>query len=544
MDLWLVVETPGGERRELAVAIEPRQTVSELCAAVGECLAHPSIPDLSLYNHRLGRAHDNADTVEASGVRFGDHLTLAPRGWHPPDLQQPRTGGAILHLSVIGGPGTGRRAALGAGEHIVGRSPDSDVVVDDPALSRHHFRVTVRNDGVTVADHGSSNGTFIGGESTDRPVELGIGSVVEAGHSLFRVDSYEPSVSTAATGPDGFVRFNRPPRYHPQPVDRQFRLPAPPSAPERRRLPMAAALGPLLVGVPMIIVALSLNSGTGQRMLVAMSAVTIVTAPTLAFVSYWDDRRSGAGRFRRERERFDQQLEQAAADLSGALADEEHERRRASPDAADLVERAVRLRSNLWERRPDDDDFLRVSVGWADQPATSRIAVAEGSDDQARAAVIADLDRRSTVHNVPAVVELAPTGVLGLCGDVAAVTDLARWIAIQLAVLHSPRDLVMGAAVTTAEVEEWSWLPWLPHSRSDASGREIEWWAVDEREAATLFDSVSSLVKERIDERAQRHANDPAPVPAVVLFVSEGLRIERATLTRASWRTGHWSQCT
>jgi hypothetical protein len=46
-------------------------------------------------------------------------------------------------------------------ELTVGRHPDNDIVIDNPAVSAHHCRVTVVNDSFFVEDLNSSNGVFL-----------------------------------------------------------------------------------------------------------------------------------------------------------------------------------------------------------------------------------------------------------------------------------------------------------------------------------------------------------------------------------------------
>ena len=47
----------------------------------------------------------------------------------------------------------------------MGRSPDNDVILRDPATSGHHARLERRGETFWVVDLGSTNGTFVNGES-------------------------------------------------------------------------------------------------------------------------------------------------------------------------------------------------------------------------------------------------------------------------------------------------------------------------------------------------------------------------------------------
>jgi pSer/pThr/pTyr-binding forkhead associated (FHA) protein len=46
----------------------------------------------------------------------------------------------------------------------LGRSPDNDVILRDPATSGHHARLERRGDQFWIVDLGSTNGTLVNGE--------------------------------------------------------------------------------------------------------------------------------------------------------------------------------------------------------------------------------------------------------------------------------------------------------------------------------------------------------------------------------------------
>jgi predicted component of type VI protein secretion system len=52
---------------------------------------------------------------------------------------------------------------------IVGRSPESDIFLDNPGVSREHFKIELNSRGYyEVQDLGSANGTFLNDETIDR----------------------------------------------------------------------------------------------------------------------------------------------------------------------------------------------------------------------------------------------------------------------------------------------------------------------------------------------------------------------------------------
>src|SRR5438876_12276472 len=51
-------------------------------------------------------------------------------------------------------------------EVTVGRLPDNDIVIDNPAVSSHHCKITLMGDTFFVEDLNSSNGVFLNAKKT------------------------------------------------------------------------------------------------------------------------------------------------------------------------------------------------------------------------------------------------------------------------------------------------------------------------------------------------------------------------------------------
>jgi pSer/pThr/pTyr-binding forkhead associated (FHA) protein len=71
-------------------------------------------------------------------------------------------------LIVERGPRAGLTYVLGDGDTVAGRSDDVDIFLGDVTVSRQHARFTVSEDGLSVEDLKSTNGTYINAERRDR----------------------------------------------------------------------------------------------------------------------------------------------------------------------------------------------------------------------------------------------------------------------------------------------------------------------------------------------------------------------------------------
>jgi hypothetical protein len=72
--------------------------------------------------------------------------------------------GPQADLTIETGPDAGHSHRAGDHALRLGRSPDNDVILRDPATSGHHARLERRGEQFWIVDLGSTNGTLVNGE--------------------------------------------------------------------------------------------------------------------------------------------------------------------------------------------------------------------------------------------------------------------------------------------------------------------------------------------------------------------------------------------
>lgn len=92
---------------------------------------------------------------------------------HPPAPAQatsvyrvePPANRQTASLRAVDGPNRGRTYPMPPGSTSVGRSPENDIVLDSPDVSRRHARIECTRNGIRVHDLNSTNGTRVNGEA-------------------------------------------------------------------------------------------------------------------------------------------------------------------------------------------------------------------------------------------------------------------------------------------------------------------------------------------------------------------------------------------
>ncbi|MDN5796666.1 MAG: FHA domain-containing protein [Intrasporangium sp.] len=448
---------------------------------------------------RVGRqVLDRAQPLGEPPLLRGAILTLD----RPTGAGMPSTPGAVVDLEVVSGPGAGRVVPLARGVSLVGRGAGCAVRLADRTVSRHHLELSVTSAGVTIRNLAPTNGSRLGGTPLQAgPVPFPPGDRLQIGSTTL-THRIRPTRPAATTVMAGRRQVHRPPRFCPERPPARIEFPIRPTKPERNRLPLIAALLPMVLS---LLLALVLRSPV-------MMLFALLT-PAMLLGQWWSDRRHGRVSYRRRLIDHEKHYEAAEARLAAALERERLQRHEDAPDLAVTTAVVTGVEARLWERRAGDPDFLALRLGVGPQPALTTV-VGEG----------ADLPGMPSL-DVPAVVHLADVGVLGVAGPRTRALALTSSLVGQLCAWHSPRHVrVVILTAHEAGQDSWAWALLLPHAASvhgtclAAMGDHTHEGSVGRRVA-----ELAGIVAARMEDTAHTAVTSDL---VVVLDGSERLRRE------------------
>lgn len=128
-------------------------------------------------------------TVHGRGYAFTDHVVYSRLGGRRKER--------LVFLER-----NGERLFLQPGENVIGRGGSANLVIDDRQVSRHHARVVLAPDSVSVQDLASHNGTFVRGERIEGRAELRDGDELRLGHItlVVRILAHADETTTDSQG--------------------------------------------------------------------------------------------------------------------------------------------------------------------------------------------------------------------------------------------------------------------------------------------------------------------------------------------------------
>ncbi|MBK8732429.1 MAG: type VII secretion protein EccCa [Actinomycetales bacterium] len=183
-------------------------------------------------------------------------------------------------------------------------------------------------------------------------------------------------------------------------------------------------------------------------------------------------------------------------------------------------------RTRVWERRPEDGDFLLVRYAVGPQQLALDLVPPESDtidklDPVAASALHRLLNTHRVLQDLPTAVALPSFARIEVTGAEAHVRAQARAMLAQAALMHGPDQLVIAVLTTPAALPEWNWVKWLPHAHSrrefDAAGPR--------RLVCTDLDDLVSLLPADLTERPRFGGSSAASVAPHIVIVVDSVAV-------------------
>jgi pSer/pThr/pTyr-binding forkhead associated (FHA) protein len=141
-----------------------------------------------------------------------------------------------VKLLVIKGQPQGKSLLFPRGEFLIGRGTECHIRPNSDWVSRQHCLLRVTNDGLSIRDLGSTNGTLVNGTRLLDEEKLVDGDEVQVGPVVFQVRLEDSSVMELAATPLPIGALNQPVLEEPLPQTTEMPnlgTPNPLSAPDK-----------------------------------------------------------------------------------------------------------------------------------------------------------------------------------------------------------------------------------------------------------------------------------------------------------------------
>ncbi|MGI5393466.1 FtsK/SpoIIIE domain-containing protein [Streptomyces sp. CA-251251] len=534
MRMLVTVVSGGGEPQDVVVTADDTATAGDVAQALSTELGRSGAPVGMPSNVRVmpgmappsfpgcGAAGTGGPALWADGVLcdpaapvaqvLQDGMRVTVDDSMGPLLRKGEPVGQF-ELRVAGGPASGRVVRLGVGVTTLGSAPTCTLALPGADLPPIALRVAIDMQGnATLGPEGGAEVQLDDEPVTAPGTPWPPDGVVRIGDSLLvlaRVAAPDAHLSAMS---EGGLAYNRPPRLSPLRPRRRLVVPVAPSKGERARFQLLMAIMPMAFGIGMYFL-------TKQIYMLLFCLMS----PLMMAAQWISENREGKKKHRTSVKQYKKDLAAHQVELAALAKEEQRARRADAPDPAEVLLFATGPRRRLWERRLTDPDAMQLRIGVGNLPSDVELVLGRGGsmyeEDAPDPPVLAD---------VPVTLPFAQLGVVGVAGDRDRALATARWLAVQAAVLHSPRDLSLVSLTATPHAgADWHWVHWLPHTSPDQGQDCVALVGFD---SETVTRRVNELLNELARRKAAREQNSTTgqlyPDPNVLL-VLDGARLLR-----------------
>jgi DNA segregation ATPase FtsK/SpoIIIE, S-DNA-T family len=341
--------------------------------------------------------------------------------------------------------------------------------------------------------------------------------------------------------------FNRPPRIMLTFPLKDMTAPAPPTKEDVPDFPNMWMLTiPIAMVLTMCFVYFDINHWTMvQAASLLPIALVSVMSPIATIMASLQKRGQVSKKNRTNTKRYTKFI----AEMREQLDQQTDEQRRIAtiidPPPA-LLEARIRERSRLWERRPEDTDFLSIRVGLGPRPLALTLTVSVDDPLNSLTVLATRLrDDFSSVPNMPCTVSLTKVKALGISGIRQEVVALTRSMLCQLATAHSPEEVRILGIYPASQQQDWEWLRDLPHTMPLKGYGLSRLVAVGEDEADQLLNVLLEELSQRAAkqsesvEGAQGKIGIQAPVlPHLVVLVHDYVDVHKHPALTQAFKLG------
>lgn len=192
-----------------------------------------------------------------------------------------------------------------------------------------------------------------------------------------------------------------------------------------------------------------------------------------------------------------------------------------APSVEELERMALGYDSRLYERSPEEEDFLQVVLGY--QSGESQITVKYENDelrteeDELRQDAVQLKEDFEQIDNIPLTVNLRHSH-LGIIGEEKLVHNQLKYLLAQFCFFHSYHDLQIIFIGKESAADEFAYLRWYPHLRIQAINVVANIYTDGMRDQ--VLGSILQIIKER-KQRTEESRSSMGFVPHLLFVIDE-----------------------
>lgn len=306
----------------------------------------------------------------------------------------------------------------------------------------------------------------------------------------------------------------------------------PPEKPEKPKNDLLLSVMPAVAMLILTIVVRGFMSDTGSNTFVIFSACSIGLGIITSIVTFFQGKREYKKSIKERENTYRTYIEQKCEDIRSCREKEHEVLNHIYPDLENIVKRAETFSGDLFDRSPQDEDFLCVRLGIGKTEAVRKIdyKLQERFVSNDELAYIPEELMRTYYYleDSPIVLPLREAGAIGFVGNRTSLNSIAKNMILDLAIRQYADDVRFFYIMNDSQIDEFKWIRFLPHVR--AEGSYIRNIACDTDSRAGLLENLYKEFSRRVESQSNNSVRKR--FQHLLIFVLDGKMVMTHPLSK------------
>ena len=330
--------------------------------------------------------------------------------------------------------------------------------------------------------------------------------------------------------------FHKTPRFISEINEKEIKIDAPPSKEKEPDMPVILTVGPMLTmsmsSMVMAFVSLG-NYRDGNSSLLSVLPSIVMAFAMLASALLWPTftrKYQNKKRKKNEKERiekYSKYIDGRRKKIFDELNYQSEALKKTYPNLFECNKIILQRKDELWQKRIEDEDFLKVSLGYGNYPMKIKITYPEEHFSMIEDELKEISDRLSRepkiLKNVPVPYSFLENNITSIIGNYGDRSEYLKKLLLQIITFHSYIDLKIVILTDNDKKSNWESIKNLPYCFSD--DKKFRFFASNKEEYSELSLYLEKVFNFRVESSGQK--SDPHSYDKIFLIITDSFRMVR-----------------
>ena len=406
----------------------------------------------------------------------------------------------------------------------IGRNEDCDISIQSKQVSGKHAQFMKKSGSWIINDMGSSNGIFINNKLSKEKdlksgdiIDISMCRIIYTDTGLF-IRSHDAVTSNItivnklpSIMPENIEyphNFKRSPRLKCEIPSGEIEIHQPPSVGTKPTTNWLTVLLPPIGMSVVMLLTMVLNS-SGSLISLAFTLPMTLISVIVSVVNYNTQKNKHAGTTDLREKKYKEYLDKIIKEINIKQDEQREKLSNVNATSEKCIETVQQRSRELWDRKPNDNDFMTLRVGSGNVLFNVNIKTPKQAfsleDDPLFEEGVKIAEKYRLVGDCPILFDVLRNSTGGIIGDRASSITLAQNLIIQAATHHSYDELKIIIICDKNELTDWENFRWLPHVFDNS--RKERYISADSINTLTILNKFEDVLTQRVRESKASETN-------------------------------------